>query len=117
MDEQQQIDRLSNQLGKWGRKDWHQLRDAIDRTGVTIAVMQERQKSQIDQMDRIEASVSACHDLLRVQNGRIGATETKVAVLKAKTEDPRRSGGIWGAGAGAFVAGLIAALYKLLGGQ
>ena len=108
MAEQQDIDRL--------RDHWRELRNAVDVTGITVAVIQERQRGMSDQMDRIEASVLTCTDLLRTQNGRLGRSETQIAVLEARASDASHSGAKWGGAIGAGMSALVAGLWQLLGG-
>lgn len=106
----QEIDRL--------RDHWHELRKAVDATGLTVAVIQERQKAQFEQMDRIEGAVTACTDLLRTQNGRLSKSETQIAVLDERTNDARSAGRNWGLTAGGVGSAIGAALaYLFRGGQ
>lgn len=110
MNDAEELDRL--------REHWHELRKAVDATGLTVAVIQERQKGIGDQMDRIETSVQLCTDLLRQQNGRLGTSETKIAVLESRYADAATAGAKWGAGVSAAVSGLIAGLAAIFrGGQ
>lgn len=108
MPNQDDIDRL--------RDHWHELRKAVDATGVTVAVIQERQHGIADQMDRIETSVLTCADLLQAQNGRLARSETQIAVLEARQADAANSGAKWGAGVGAAASALVAGLWHLMGG-
>lgn len=106
----QEIDRL--------RDHFHELRKAVDATGVTVAVIQERQKAQCEQMDRIEATVTACTDLLRSQNGRLSKSEIQLAVLNDRASDARKTGRNWGLTAGGVGSAIGAALaYLFKGGQ
>ena len=105
-DESAEIDRL--------RDHWHELRTAVDHTGVSVAVIQERQKGLGEQMGRIETSVTTCVDLLRAQNGRIGTIEQLTARLDERTPSGK-AGGAWGGGLGTLgglVGGFVAGLFK-----
>lgn len=114
MDARQEIERL--------RDHFHDLRKSVDATGVSVAVIQERQKSHSEQMDRIEQAVLGCNDLLRTQNSRIGTVEKEVAVLDTRTRALESTGaeahasvrnvsaGV-GAGAGGGVAAVVAWLW------
>lgn len=101
-DDQSELDRL--------RDHWHELRNAVDATAITVAVVQERQKAHSEQMDRIESAVLTCTDLLTQQNGRLSRSETAIAVLEARRVDAATSGAKWGGAVGAAVSGLIAGL-------
>lgn len=116
MDEQAQIDQVKLQIGTWGREDWHELRKAVDATAITVAVMQERQKANGELMQRVESVTVETRDMLRTQNGRLSANETKVAVLEARESDARSQGARWGGYTGGFVAALIAGLSAWAGG-
>ena len=108
MAEPQEIERL--------RDNWYELRKSMDATGITVAVMQERQKAHSEQMDRIEASVLTCSDLLRLQNGRLGTTETRISVIETRQADAASSGAKWGGWIGGIVAAIVGGLVALLGG-
>ena len=90
-DDPQDLDRL--------RDHWHDLREAV-------AVIQERQKAQSDQLDRIETLTMAANGSLRHHTERLTILETRAA-------DGRAAGAKWGAGFGAFVAAVIAGLMAL----
>lgn len=122
MDERHELDKLHDH--------WHTLRNAVDVAGVTVAVIQERQKGQGAQMDRIEGALSTVTELVRAQNGRVSTAERHIAVLQDRAE--QNSLGIVAAGTaahaasakgaklgallGAFVAALIAGLAALFRG-
>ena len=95
------------------REHWHDLRQAVDTTNITVAVVQERQKGIAEQMTRIEGSVSICVDLLQRQNGRIGAVEQLSARLDERTPNGKAGGacggglGTLGGLIGGFLAGLL----------
>lgn len=103
----QEIDRL--------RDHSHEQRKAIDAIGVTVAVVQERQKAHSEQMDRIETAVLACTDLLRTQNGRLWMAEGDIKALKARRADAGLSAK-WTAGISAIVSGIVAGLAAVFGG-
>lgn len=113
MDTQEQIDRLRAQIGAWGRDDWHQLRGAIDATGMAMAVMQERQKVTIDLLTRMDITLNRLDDKSDLQTNRLTILETKAV---AASDAARSSGAKWGAGVGAFVAAAIAGLWQVFGG-
>lgn len=68
----------------------------------------------------IKRGIDEICDRLDTQNGRIRSTENAVLVLQTKADDAasqtRSSGRNWGAGAGAFIAAVITALWQMLGG-
>ena len=84
------------------RDHWHELREAIGVTNLTVAVIQERQKGIGAQLDRIEAAVV---DL-----------PAQVAVLEARAEDAAANGAKWGAGLGAFTAAVVSGVAAFFGG-
>lgn len=101
MDEEQEIERL--------RDNWHDLRESTAATGITVAVIQERQTGIARQMDRIETAVSECNALLRQQNSRIAKLETRA-------EDAAHVAAKWGGWIGGAVAALIGGLVTWFGG-
>ena len=105
-DESAEIDRL--------RDHWHELRTAVDHTGVSVAVIQERQKGLGEQMGRIEASVVTCVELLQRQNGRLGTVEQLAARLDERMPSGR-SGGLWGGIVGGVITG-AGVVYQLIKG-
>lgn len=121
MDERQELDKLHGH--------WHEIRKAVDHSVITIAVVQERQKAQGDQMDRIEASLRTCNGLLLAQNGRLGTAEIHIAVLEDRAEQnslgivaaaraadaAKTSGATMGAVLGGFAAAVISGLAALFG--
>ena len=68
-------------------------------------------------LEYIKAAVDGTNTRLDVQNGRIRVVEQAVAVLEDRQTDARASGRRWGAGAGAFVGGVIVAVYQYFGGN
>ena len=117
MDDATEIDRLHDH--------WHELRKAVDTTGITVAVIQERQKGIGEQMARIEGSVSVCVDLLQQQNGRLRDVEQLAGRLDERmpsSSDERnpsssKAGGIWGGATGALGGLLAGFMSGWLGGK
>jgi hypothetical protein len=106
MEEQKEVDRLWNHL--------HALRGATDATGITVAVIQERQKSQSESLDRIEAALRRASDLADLQAARLLVLETKAAAAAESAAAAAHSARATGAKWGAFVSALIAALIELV---
>lgn len=89
MSEADEIERL--------RQHWHDLNEAVGATGVTVAVMQERQATQGKQLDRIEAAVTKMAEKRDEDSGRLTVLETRADEAKQQ-----------GAKYGAIVGGIIA---------
>lgn len=75
---------------------------------------------------RLEYISKATDDIrahLRELNTKTARNVSDIAVLQSQMQDvrqqdidARKSGGRWGAGAGAFVGGIIVAVYQMFGG-
>lgn len=68
-------------------------------------------------VEYIREGIDGVHARLDALNGRTRTNETDIAVLKDRSADARKAGGLWGAGAGAFVGGVLAVLYQTFGGS
>lgn len=108
MDEQQEILTLRQRV--------HDIADHVQAVVIKATIIEERHVASKAQMDRIETAVATCNELLRSQNGRIGAVEQVAARLDERTKDAAMSGGKWGAGIGALVSAIIAGLAAAFGG-
>lgn len=71
--------------------------------------------------DRLEARIDKRADgldeRLDLLNGRTRKNENDIAVLKDRSDEGKRAGAKWGAGAGAAIGGAIVTVYKLVSGQ
>ena len=85
------------------RDNWHDLRTAVDRTNVTVAVIEERQKSIGAQLSRIEDAVTPL--------------PLKLAILEDRQDEARNTAAKWGGALGAFVAALIGGIGAMFGGK
>jgi hypothetical protein len=56
----------------------------------------------------IKQSVDGINERLDAQNGRLRTAEGEILVLKDRSDDAKRQGGIWGA-IGGIIAGLASA--------
>lgn len=65
--------------------------------------------------DDVARGMSGVHERLDRLDGRVRTTETSVEVIKDRHAQAGRSGAKWGTAAGAAVAGLLTALWQLLG--
>jgi hypothetical protein len=103
---EQDIERIKEQIGTWGRDDWHSFRDALNATVVTVAVVQREQQSQSKQLDRIEAAVERIAATL-------GAHGARITVLEAHTNDGRN----WGLSAAAVGTAIASAVAYFFGSK
>jgi len=68
-------------------------------------------------MGYLREDIAGVNNRLDVLNGQTRKHGEEIAVLKDRGADARKTGGAWGATAGAFVGGLFVALYQFLGGS
>lgn len=77
----------------------------------------ESNETLLVHLQYLRQGIDGINERLDAQNGRIGLTEKKVAVLEDREGDARLSGTKWGAGVGAGAAAALTALYHYLGNR
>lgn len=68
-------------------------------------------------LEYIQQGIEDVKTRLDWQNGQLRKHGEAIAVLHERTAAAQRAGGMWGAGAGAAVGGLLTALWHLFGGE
>jgi hypothetical protein len=88
MDDHSRLDRLQDQMGNWSRADFHDFREAINKIGITVALVEAKQSAVTEFLKELKADVREGNDYLRAQNGRIFRLEARMGNSEGREGDP-----------------------------